>query len=228
MWWLLLACNPDPGEIASGVGYRAGTDDATSGERGTVQITEIGWAGSSDGDVFDPTDVFFEVRNVGSLPVNLSGWRVEVDGTTRLDVVIPESDVVIGPGDRRYAAAKTTGCFPEPDWVLPKLAFPQNHDPIYAKLIDADERLIDNAGARDMPAFAGGYDGVRSRSMERIELMFGGEAGMPQSWHFYTPVPVDVPNNDRIAERCRSHTLASPGRANSPDYSGSIAGGSLE
>ena len=39
---------------------------------------------------------------------------------------------------------------------------------------------------------------------------------------------VDVPNDDRIAERCRERTRASPGRANSPDYSGAFSVGSFE
>lgn len=228
MFYLLLACNPDPGEVTSGVTYRAGTEGPTSGERGNIQVTEIGWAGSSDGDRYDPTDVFVEFRNIGSLPVNMSGWRVSIGGGVTRDVVLPDTNVIIGVGERKFAAAKSTGCFPEPDWIAPLLAFPQGGDPVYIKMLDADERLIDNAGNRDMPAFAGGFDGVRVRSMERMELMFGGEAGDPQIWHFYTPAEVDVPNNDKIAEACRSHTLASPGRANSPDYSGSIASGSLE
>jgi hypothetical protein len=228
MWLLWLACNPDPGKGDEIVDFRAGTDGATSGERGNIEITEVGWAGSSDGDTYDPADVFVEFRNVGSLPVNMSGWRVEIGGAETLDVILPQSDVVLGVGERKFAAAKSTGCFADADWVAPLLAFPEDGDAIYVKLTDADERLIDNAGDRNMPAFAGGFDGVRVRSMERVELMFGGEATEPQIWHYYTPAEVDIPNNDRVAERCRSHTLASPGRANSPDYSGSIASGSLD
>jgi hypothetical protein len=158
----------------------------------------------------------------------MSAWLVQIRGGLDADVVLPQSEVVLEVGERKFAAAKTDGCFPDADWVVPTLRFPKNQDPIYVKLTDADERLIDNAGDRDMPAFAGGYDGRRVRSMERVELMFGGEAGEPQIWHFYTPAEVDIPNNDRVAERCREFTLASPGRANSPDYSGSIASGSLE
>jgi hypothetical protein len=64
--------------------------------------------------------------------------------------------------------------------------------------------------------------------MERVELMFGGEGFFPQAWHFYTPAAVDVPNNDRVDPGCLDRTHASPGRANSPDYSGAYASGSLE
>jgi hypothetical protein len=79
-----------------------------------------------------------------------------------------------------------------------------------------------------MLPFSGGYDGVDSRSMEKIELMFGGRGTEPHAWHFYTDAEVEIPNNDRIAEACVTHTKASPGRANSPDYSGAFASGSFE
>ena len=39
--------------------------------------------------------------------------------------------------------------------------------------------------------------------------------------------PID-PNDDRMAEGCKAATWASPGRPNSPDYSGAYASGSLE
>jgi len=64
--------------------------------------------------------------------------------------------------------------------------------------------------------------------MERIELMFGGRGSDPQSWHYYNEVSVPIANNDKIAERCRRKTLASPGMANSPDYSGALSAGGFE
>ena len=39
---------------------------------------------------------------------------------------------------------------------------------------------------------------------------------------------VDAVNDDRIAENCRVRTRGSPGRPNSPDYSGAFATGSFE
>ena len=44
----------------------------------------------------------------------------------------------------------------------------------------------------------------------------------------YSTVEVDIPNNDRVAEGCRLHTQASPGRPNSPDYSGAYTTGAFE
>ena len=138
--------------------------------------------------------------------------------------------VVIGVGDRIIIAHKDTGCFPNVDVVMPELRFPTG-DPFRLTLSDSDERLIEPIGSKTMPPFAGGYDLVRSRSMERIEMMFGGYGSEPQAWHYYTPLlneSEDVENNDLVAIGCREGTLASPGRANSPDYSGAFAAGNLE
>ena len=226
----LAACNLDPSDqMDQDVSYRTPQEGgATSGERGNVVISEILWSGSVDNDGnWDPTDVFIEIRNQGNLPVNLSGWRIELDGVYETGWRIPDHDDLLQTGENRFAAAKTSGCFPEPDWVIDGLFAPQN-DPFRYTLRDADERLIEPAGSNSMPPFAGGYDLVRSRSMERIELMFGGRGNEPQSWHFYNEVEEEIPNNLAIAENCRDNTLASPGVANSKDYSGAFASGGFE
>lgn len=231
---LLFACNPDPRDdtnnVVEQVGYRYPDEgDATSGERGTISLSEILWAGSVDDDGHhDPTDVFIELRNQGSLPVNLSGWQLRIrgEGVTRT-VVLPDTERLLGVSDHAIVATKNTGCFPNPDFITPDLALGEG-DPFYIRLQDKDERQIDDAGDRSAPPFAGGWDLRRTRSMERVQLMFSGQGTEPQVWHYYTPVEVDVPNNDKIAERCRARTLASPGRPNSPDYSGAFAAGSAD
>lgn len=227
----LVACNPPPDEPVQGIVYRDGlTDDWESGERGNIKISEILWSGSVTNDkVWDPDDVFIEIRNEGTRPINLSRWQLMNRGNIEETWVLPETDTQLNVGDHLLIAAKTTGCFPEPDLVIPGLIVTRG-GPFYLTLTDADERLIDSAGDRstEMPAYAGGYDGKVSRSMEKIEMMFGGRGGEPASWHFYTEAEVDVPNNDRVAEACRRRTLASPGRPNSPDYSGAYATGSFE
>ena len=228
MLLLLLACNPDPGEMDETIAYRDNADSGTtSGERGTIRITEVLWSGSvTDEGVYDDTDLFIELRNESARSVNLSGWQIAVDAGVEVTWVLPELPPV-PVGAHVFIATKDTGCFPSPDAVMPELAL-QYGEPFRMVLKDYDERLIEYAGGTDTPPFAGGYDRVRSRSMERVELMFGGSGTEPSSWHFYTPAEVDVPNNDRIAEGCRGHTLASPGRANSPDYSGAYSTGSFE
>ncbi len=226
----LCACNPDPGEADEQVGLRVGLEDgeADNGERGNIKISEVMWSGSVTNDgTWDATDVFIELRNEGSRAVNVSGWFIDLDGSRRITFRIPDSDFDVLTGEHRFLAAKASGCFPNPDWVVPDLAFPYG-DPIYLRLRDRDERLIEPAGNREMEPYAGGYDLVTSRSMEKIELMFGGNGTDPSSWHHYTEAQVDVPNRDKVAENCRGRTLASPGRPNSPDYSGAFSSGSLE
>lgn len=227
--FLLLGCNPDPGELAEQVGYRDGSDGgATSGERGSVTISEVLWSGSvRDDGVWDPTDVFVELRNESQRPVNLSGWRLEQEGTLVTTVVLPVTDRALEVGAHAIIATRDTGCLPDPDFVVPELRLPLDA-PFALTLRDADERLIDGAGDATMPPFAGGYDLRKSRSMEKIELMFGGDGDQPGSWHYYTDAEVDVPNDDRVAEGCRGRTRASPGRPNSPDYSGAFSTGNFE
>lgn len=225
---LLIGCNRTPPEPDEGVRYRPPGEDVQTGERGTVNISEIFWSGSVDGDGNrDITDVFIEFRNEGSFPVSLTGWRIVQEGAIHRTYRVPAGGPVLDVGEHGFVAAKDSGCFPAPDWVIPDLDLARG-DAVEITLRDNDEHLIESAGSDDAPPYAGGYDGVRSRSMEATELMFGGQGTEPQMWHFYTPAGVDVPNNDRVAEGCRSHTLASPGRANSPDYSGAYASGSLE
>ncbi|MEL6346140.1 MAG: hypothetical protein AAFV53_23725 [Myxococcota bacterium] len=229
---LFMACG-DPGEITQTVGYRDGADGgATSGERGTVKISEVLWSGSvTNAGVHDPTDIFIELRNESARPINIVGWQLEleVDGVDTVTWILPEMspDPFIGVGQHVFITAKTTGCFPSPNAVIPSLSLPFG-DPFRLTLLDADERLMEPMGSANHPPYAGGYDLVRSRSMEKVELMFGGRGTDPSAWHYYTPAEVDVPNNEFIATDCRENTLASPGFPNSPDYSGAYSVGSFE
>jgi hypothetical protein len=230
---LTLAACPAPNEPVLQVGYRSPLDPGgDNGERGTVKVNEILWSGSirenSDGSVsWDPTDIFIEVRNEGPRPLNLSGWRLHMTGVRAEGFRFPESDFVLGVAQEAYVAAKTSGCFPEPDWVIDGLRLPLG-DAFEVTLLDVDERLIEVAGHRDRPPYAGGYDLVVSRSMEMNNMMFGARGSMPHAWHHYTDAEVDTPNNTRIDPECRRYTLASPGLPNSPDYSGAFASGAFD
>ena len=226
---LVLGCNADPGEVSQTVDYRDGDDGGpNSGERGSVRITEVLWSGSvNDDGVWDRDDVFVELRNEGVRPVNLSNWILELDGSIERAWHLPASDRELDVGEHAIVARKSSACFPGPDWILDDL-FISRGDPFELTLRDADERLIEPIGSETMPPLAGGYDLVVSRSMERIELMFGGAGTEPSSWHYYTQAEVDVPNNEGVAYDCRRFTHASPGAPNSPDYSGAYATGSFE
>ena len=185
------------------------------------------WSGSVRDNEWDPTDVFVEIKTQGNLPVNVSGWVLDLSGTLEKAWRLPDTDLTLDPGEYWIYAAKNDRCFRDPDGVIEGLVLPLG-DPFRLTLYDADERLIEPIGDRDMPPFAGGYDLGRSRSMERLELMFGGSGMEPASWHFYNEADVDVPNDDRIDDACRAGTRASPGRPSSPDYSGAQANGSFE
>ncbi len=226
--FLAAACGP-PEAPVQGVTFRDSDQEGpNSGERGSVKISEVGWSGSvTDTGAWDPTDVFVEIRNEGNRPLDVAGWQLVIEGAVTTTAVLPANGREIAVGEHWFYATKSSGCFPEPDGVAPALRFTAG-DPFEVTLRDADDRLIEPAGSTDAPPFAGGFDLVESRSMERVELMFGGEGTSPNAWHFYTDADVDVPNNDRIADTCRLRTLASPGRPNSPDYSGATASGSLE
>lgn len=230
---LALSACPAPEDVALEVGYRSTLDGrGDNGERGTVRISEVLWSGTvmetEDGErVWDPSDIFVELRNEGARPLNLSGWRLHITGTQPEGFRLPQSDFVLGVGQEVLIAAKDTGCFPEPDLIIEGLRLPLD-DPFQVVLVDIDERLIEVAGNRNMPPFAGGYDLVVSRSMEMTNQMFGPRGSEPHAWHHYTNAPVSRPNNTRMKPECRRFTGASPGMPNSPDYSGAFAAGAFD
>lgn len=230
----LAACNAHPGYPEGGVEYRPVLDDGPStGERGNIIISEILWSGSVrnvDGTfVWDPDDVFIEIRNQGSLPVEVEDWRIELEGPRMHTIRLPDVGR-IESGEQVFFAKKSTGCFPNADAFIPEIQFPPVGDPIELTLRDADEHLIEPVGSPyAAPPFAGGFDLVVSRSMERTHLMFSDSGMSPHMWHHYTNNrPVDVTDNDRMDPSCTARTLASPGRPNSADYSGSTASGGFE
>lgn len=246
---MLAACNADPSDqLQQTVDYRDLLDTgATSGERGTIKIAEVMANGTVRADGrWDPTDVWIELRNESARPVNLSGWFLEIEGSRLRTVRVPASDRRVAVGEQVVITARADGCVRDPDLIAPDLVFPSPGDPFQITLMDADERLIDGAGHADMPPFAGGYDGRAAYAMERIHLMFGQNGGNPQVWQFHnrTPCPNGVaapedgaanlscfeavPNNDRLLADCRRWTYATPGRPNSPDYSGAYASGGFD
>ena len=165
---LLLGCNEDPtAEMTQTVGYRSGVGDTTSGERGNVKISEVLWSGSvTDDGVRDQSDIFIELKNEGSLPVNITDWIIEQTGTFTVTWRIPEGDnTVLGVGDRLVIAAKNTGCFPEADILMPELRLPDGA-PFKLTLRDSDERLIEPIG--------------HSFHRRRLETMYLHNAEAPQ------------------------------------------------
>lgn len=256
----LLGCatKPEPDERGEQVNYRTGTEDdgyTSNGERGNVSITEINWGGSVrsvDGrHVHDREDIFIEFHNRNFRPIHLTGWLIEIetgenfDGRyvreghdrSRVQFVFPlrENREQVDPNDYVVVAKKRDGAFRNADYYIPELKLPQG--PFSITLRDLDERLQDGAGDNRKPPFAGGWDGVTVRSMERIQLIFSNRGNRDNAWHSYSLNDFDDGEREQgwhrdlrslIHEDYRQRTFATPGRANSPDYSGNINSGSFE
>lgn len=254
---LLFACQTElePNGYQFETGYRTGTaedDYLTNVERGSVWITEVNWAGSveqvGDGFVHHADDVFIEVQNKYSRPVHMTGWQliIEAAGTNEhIDARgIEDSEIryIIPPRENRQPintneyvviAARRDGAFPNADFYLEDLTIPYDRWTITIR--DLDNRLNDGAGALQQRIFAGSYDGVLVRSMERIQLIFSNRGNNNTSWHTYSYNDWDRENTDlhdllrqNVAEAYRARTFATPGMPNSPDYSGNTSSGSFE
>ncbi len=220
----LSACsNPDPGTGDVTPLYRNVVDgEPSSGERGSMMINEVHWAGSvSDEGVYDADDIFIELMNKHPRPINVSGWRIEVDGDFNAGYRIPAVDYAIPPNGYFVVARKDDGAFAEiADVFIPNLELGKKE--VKVELRDNDRRLMEDAGSTVERVFTGGYDGVTARSMERGQLIFGNRGSNSRNWHAYSD------ETGLVAEGWREYTLASPGAANSRDYSGNASSGNFE
>jgi hypothetical protein len=224
---LLPGCDiSDPGNPDEQPLYRKPGQESepTSGERGKMMITEINYAGSvtNDGE-YDGKDVFIELQNKSERPTNISGWRLDVDGGTSETYTLPTIEEPLQPNEYFVIASQEDGAFGEvADLILEDLRFGKKY--IEVELRDADQRLMTSIGSSEIQTFAGGYDTVTARSMERVSLIFANSGSRQRNWHAYS----SQTGLNTIAEGYRERTLASPGEANSPDYSGSTSSGSFE
>ena len=236
-------------------GYRSGTsaDDYTSNvERGSVWMTEVNWAGSveqvGDGFVHHPDDVFIELQNKFSRPLHLTGWQLIVEaGTTNEHIhargiedseiryLIPEREngQPVNPNEYVVIASRRDGAFPNADYYIEDFELP--YDRWKINIRDLDNRLNEGAGDLEERVFAGSWDGVTARSMERIQLIFSNRGNMDSAWHTYSYNDWDREQTElhdvlreNIAEEYRARTFATPGMPNSPDYSGNTSSGSFE
>ena len=256
-----LACEmePTPDGREESVGYRSGTADdgyTSNGERGNVEISEIHWAGSirndcSGPDCYDPSDVFIELKNRHPRPVFLKGWLLTIrtgyyaDGLrsahsrrdrSQITYVLPprENGRAVEPNETVIIAARRDGAFQDADFFIEDLKIPNG--PMGIDLKDLDERLIDHVGDPRKLLFAGAYDGVTARSMERIQLIFNNRGNRDSAWHTYSLNDFDGGRRAEWHQRLRSRihpdfnarTFATPGMPNSPDYSGNTSSGSFE
>lgn len=221
-------CNADPGFSEQTPLYRsadpktAEENETTSGERGSVQITEINWAGSvTDDGTHDWDDEFIELQNKSERTLNLTDWRLQVRGDHDDTFRIPEVPP-ISTNEYLVIATKKNGAFGEvADAFIEELDLGRQF--VKVRLKDADERLMGSAGSEHQEVFTGGWDTVTVRSMERVQLLFTNSGSSSRAWHAYS----DNEGLETIAEGYRQNTLASPGQANSTDYSGSTSSGNF-
>jgi hypothetical protein len=239
----------DPDDRGQSVGYRSGTvndDFLSNGERGNVRMTEINWAGSvDDNGVYDPNDVYIELQNKHPRPVHLTDWQLFIDSSTnhprdayhpsearpRKTYIIPKraNGKPVEPNEYVIIATKSDGAYEGVDYVIPDLVIPKNFFQI--TLRDLDDRLIEPGGEERSEVFAGGYDLVTVRTMERVQLLFSNSGSSEPSWHSYSYNVFDEDHavrQERIREGFKLFTYGSPGKANSPDYSGNTSSGSFE
>ncbi|RVU43675.1 lamin tail domain-containing protein [Bradymonadales bacterium TMQ1] len=219
----------DPGASSEQVLYRWETDgEPTTGERGNMLVNEINWAGSvSDDKSYDPDDVFIELLNKNPRPVNVSGWNLEIGGDYSRSFRLPKMEEPIQPNEFFVIAAKADGAFgAEADVILEGLKLGKRA--VYVNLRDADRRLMDSGGSREEYIFAGSYDLVTTRSMERTQVLFGNRGNQDRAWTSNIDDVMGTGGERKIAEGWRTYTMASPGQANSADYTGSNTSGGFE
>jgi hypothetical protein len=250
-------CDIDPqtDERGQAVGYRDGTVDddyLSTGERGNVLITEVNWAGSvkvlpNGSRAYDPDDVFIELQNKHFRPVHFTGWQIIVlvgtgddiadlevernDRATRTYIIPPRANgEPVQVNEYVVIAAKLDGAFRDSaDYLIEGMTLPRDHFAI--TLRDVDDRLGEGAGSRMQEVYAGSYDLVTVRSMERVQLIFSNQGARETSWHTYSYNEWDPRHaelNSGVHSDYRRYTLASPGHANSPDYSGNTSSGNFE
>ena len=222
----LPACE-DPGVPEITPFYRpisANGEGASQGDRGNLQISEINYAGSvSDDSVYDADDIFIELWNKHPHPINISGWRITVDGDFNASYRIPKVDAAIPINGYFVIARKKDGAFGDiADVFIPELRLGKKK--VRVEIRDIDKVLIEDGGSTTTRTFAGGFDSVSVRSMERVSLVFGNRGSNGVNWHAYSE---DVAE-PTVKKGYRKFTLASPGVANTKDYSGNASAGNFE
>lgn len=221
---MVAGCD-DPGDSDQTALYRWAQDgEPSSGERGSVMFTEINFAGSvTDDGVHDADDIFIEIQNKNFRPLNISGWHLTIEGDVSKDYRLPVIQEPILPNEYFVIARKKDGAFKDvADIFIEDLELGVRR--VRVGLRDYDLRLMGDGGSEDADIFAGGYDTVSVRSMERVQLIFSNQGGNARSWHAYS----NDEGREGVAEGWRKYTLTSPGEANSSDYSGTSATGSFE
>lgn len=235
-------------ERGMSAGYRSGTIDdeyTSNGERGQLSITEINWVGSveqvGDGFIYHPDDVYLELQNRHVRPIHATGWQIQIytgDGTydghdehVRTYILPPRANgQPIETNEYVLITNREDGAVMDPDYVIPDFELPRDYFEV--RIRDLDNRNITGAGHAHRDVFAGAWDLVTVRTMERVQLIFSNQGGRESSWHMYSLNEWDGELHQelrsRIAPAYRARTYGTPGRPNTPDYSGNTSAGSVD
>ncbi len=171
-------------------------------------ISEILWAGSRNilGQVYD-SDKFVEIHNNTGHDINISGWQLT--GTTavsksyRIIMYIFPENTVLPAGGYRVVFYSTNTAFNMPGENVDPFLFlyhPDDQNYVFLTLKDSYNRIVDEAGSRGAPPFAGTM-GELDSSMLRI----GDDGTLSSSWESCVSVNAFLRNAFRL------NTKATPG-----------------
>ncbi len=220
--------------------------------RGCASMSEVNWAGSiTNMGQYDADDDFIEIYNRDcNKPIDLTGWMFILRGAYYRVFVVPGGqDNVVPIGGLAVLVGKKNGAFRacepsvnpncDPNYKVihvPGLFIPERDWTIESKT--AENFLIENAINQEHGRpFAGSFDGVATRSMERTDNNFEEEGGAISSWFSYTPCNEASPSlqatkllgtgcspgfvgysGRNVHPHYSLRTFASPGEVNTPDY----------
>jgi len=153
-----------------------------------VLINEVAWMGT----VNSSNDEWIELRNVWSMPVNLSGWQL-LDKDKQIKIVFGEADII--PTNGFYLLERTD------DDSMPNItadviytgALNNTDETLY--LFDADCQIEDEVVAN--PNWPAG-DNIEKRSMERLDPLnwyTSNSAGTAKAENSPPPIPSSAPSS---------------------------------
>jgi phosphatidylserine/phosphatidylglycerophosphate/cardiolipin synthase-like enzyme len=174
-----------------------------------VWINEVHWPGAvDDTGRIRRSDGFIELKNRSTRRLDISGWQLT--GSTKksyrmIGYIFPRG-TVLEPGAFHLLRYSTSGSafdasLPASVWNYLYLHDESTQNWIRLVLKDTHQNVIDVAGDRGLPPFAGTRPGTRAASMQRRAV----DGTLPGSWATTTT------NNRYVLENYRINTLATPG-----------------
>lgn len=123
---------------------------------GDIIISELGWAGSTDGSTLDRDDDFVEIFNNSALPIDLSHWSIEWSSGGRTNLYpLPDSNnwYYENLGSCAFAGFST----PQPNVICPgQVRLFYNKKPSAFAETGSDEQITYDDEGRELRAISGG------------------------------------------------------------------------